>query len=146
MKAYSVVVQFGDQQQHSLKLYQYYKNVISKYCTECVATMGSMSGEELLKQLAELWEKQTILVYWMQRVFQYLDRFFTKNNNEYPDLFSAALQTFSDTVYGHVKDRCVRAMIEVINREREGYEIDQDILKILVEMLCTVGGDKPEIK
>jgi len=145
MEAYSVVVQFGDQQQHSYKLYQYYKTVISNYCQECVVTMTGLTGEELLKRLAELWEKQTILVFWMQRVFQYLDRFFTKNNNEYPDLFSAALNTFNETVYGIVKDRCIKAMIEVINRERNGHDIDQDVLKVLVEMLCTVGDTQPKI-
>merc|ERR1719401_1334674 len=36
-------------------------------------------------------------------------------------------------------------MIEVINREREGYEVDQDCLKTLVEMLCTVGDNQPKV-
>merc|ERR1740120_646699 len=61
MKAYSVVIQFGDQQQHSFKLYSYYKRVIHDYCAECVVSMDDLTGEELLKKLAELWEKQTIL-------------------------------------------------------------------------------------
>mmetsp|Transcript_44914 Transcript_44914/g.124911 ORF Transcript_44914/g.124911 Transcript_44914/m.124911 type:complete len:754 (-) Transcript_44914:201-2462(-) len=145
MKAYSVVVQFGDQQQHSFKLYSYYKKVISEYCEESVALMNGCSGEELLKRLAELWEKQTILVFWMQRVFQYLDRFFTKNNNEYPDLFSAALRSFQEAVYDRVKDKCIGAMIETINRERNGNDIDQDVISLLVEMLCTVGDPQPKI-
>jgi len=145
MEAYSVVVQFGDQQNHSLKLYQYYKTVIENYCVEVVGSMGGVTGEDLLKRLSELWEKLTILVFWMQRVFQYLDRFFTKNNNEYPCLFLAALNVFCDTVYGVVKERCIRAMIEVINRERNCYEIDQDALKTLVEMLCTVGDSEPKV-
>ncbi|CAE8622048.1 unnamed protein product, partial [Polarella glacialis] len=125
MKAYSVVVQFGDQQQHSSKLYAYYKKVISDFCSESVDRMGRLSGEDLLKSLAELWEKNTILVFWMQRVFQYLDRFFTKNNNEFPDLFSAALRAFTDTVYELVKDKCIAAMIDVIDRERNGHDVDQ---------------------
>jgi len=145
MKAYSVVVQFGDQQQHSYKLYSYYKKVISDYCEESVNLMSSCAGQELLKKLAELWENQTILVFWMQRVFQYLDRFFTKNNNEYPALFSAALRAFQEVVYDKVKERCIKAMIDVINRERDGREIDQDVLRALVEMLCTVGDPDPKI-
>mmetsp|Transcript_81622 Transcript_81622/g.210149 ORF Transcript_81622/g.210149 Transcript_81622/m.210149 type:complete len:755 (-) Transcript_81622:486-2750(-) len=146
MKAYSVVVAFGDQQQHSYKLYVYYKKVISEYCQEVMAAMGDCcSGEELLKALAELWEKSTILVFWMQRVFQYLDRFFTKNNNEYPDLFSAALRAFQEAVYDRCKDRCIAAMIDAINRERNRHDIDQDVIRLLVEMLCTVGDPQPKI-
>merc|ERR1719158_1562825 len=99
MTAYSVVVHFGDHQCNSLKLYAYYKKVISEYCEENVAFMLTQSGEVLMASLANLWEKNTILVFWMQRVFQYLDRFFTKTSNEYPDLFSAALQSFQDVVY-----------------------------------------------
>jgi cullin 1 len=146
MKAYSVVVQFGDQQQHSYKLYSYYKKVISEYCEENVLLMTGITGEELLKKLAEFWDKQTILVFWMQRVFQYLDRFFTKsNNNVYPDLFSAALRSFQECVYDKVKDRCIAGMIDVINRERNGEDVDQDVLRLLVEMLCTVGDSSPKI-
>lgn len=129
MKAYSVVVQFGDQQQHSFKLYSYYKKVIQDYCTEAMSSLALVSGEELLSALADLWEKNTILVFWMQRVFQYLDRFFTKSSTEHPDLFKAALQCFTDTVYSKVKDKCVAAMVAVVNRERDGYEINQDYMK-----------------
>lgn len=145
MKAYSVVVQFGDQQQHSLKLYTYYKRVIGEYCEENVAAMKDISGEELLRKLSELWEKQTILVFWMQRVFQYLDRFFTKNNSEYPDLFSAALRSFEESAYNHLKDKCIQALITTINRERNGHDIDQDIVRALIEMLSTVGDGQPKI-
>lgn len=146
MKAYSVVVQFGDQNAHSYKLYSYYKKVITAYCEDGVRDMTEITGEELLKKLAELWEKQTILVFWMQRVFQYLDRFFTKsNNNVYPDLFSAARAAFQDTVYVTLKERCLGAMVGAINRERNGQDVEQDVLRLLVEMLRIVGDPQPKI-
>eukprot|EP00438_Fugacium_kawagutii_P001700 Skav220821 [mRNA] locus=scaffold477:14207:14866:+ [translate_table: standard] len=145
MKAYSVVVQFGDQQQHSVKLYVYYKQVIQGYCSEAIPQLTQLSGEELLSALAQLWEKNTILVFWMQRVFQYLDRFFTKSSTEYPDLFRAALQCFTDTVYNKVRDKTVAAMVDVINRERDGHEVNQGVLRLLVEMLCTVGDAGPKV-
>ncbi|CAJ1446781.1 unnamed protein product [Effrenium voratum] len=145
MKAYSVVVQFGDQSHHSFRLYSYYKEVIFNYCQEAMPQLAQLSGEELLKALAQLWEKNRILIFWMQRVFQYLDRFFTKGNAEHPDLFKAALQCFTETVYSKVKDRCVAAMVAEVNRERDGAEVDQDVLRLLVEMLCTVGDSSPKV-
>lgn len=147
MKAYSVVVQFGDQDHHSWKLYSYYKKVISEYCEQNVALMRTQSGEELLTSLANLWEKNTILVFWMQRVFQYLDRFFTRSNKGYgiADLFSAALECFKEVVYDRLKQKCISAMLDAINKERNCFQIDQDVLKKLIEMLCTVGGSSPTI-
>eukprot|EP00746_Dinoflagellata_sp_MGD_P067039 gnl/MRDRNA2_/MRDRNA2_27693_c0_seq1.p1 gnl/MRDRNA2_/MRDRNA2_27693_c0~~gnl/MRDRNA2_/MRDRNA2_27693_c0_seq1.p1 ORF type:complete len:782 (-),score=151.63 gnl/MRDRNA2_/MRDRNA2_27693_c0_seq1:146-2437(-) len=144
MTAYSVVVQFGDAQQDSLKLYSYYKKVIHEYCEDNVAYLHAHSGEELLSTLANLWEKNTILVYWMQRVFQYLDRYFTKGSNEYPDLFSTALQCFREVVYEKLKQKCISAMIDAVNKERNGSEIDRDVMKKLIEMLCIL--DVPSSK
>ncbi|CAE7529703.1 CUL3A [Symbiodinium natans] len=145
MKAYSVVVQFGDQQQHSFKLYSYYKKVISDYCKDAMAQLQPLAGEDLLNALAQLWEKNTILVFWMQRVFQYLDRFFTKSSTEYPELFKAAVQAFSEHVFSKLKARCVDAMVAQVNRERDGTDIDQDVMRRLVEMLCTVGDTGPKV-
>mmetsp|Transcript_9325 Transcript_9325/g.23197 ORF Transcript_9325/g.23197 Transcript_9325/m.23197 type:complete len:791 (-) Transcript_9325:254-2626(-) len=145
MKAYSVVVQFGDQQQHSLKLYAYYKKVIVEYCDEGLASVSGIYGGELIAKLADNWEKQTILTFWMQRVFQYLDRFFTKNTVEYPELFTIALRLFKEKVYEMVKDRMVAAIIDVINKERDGHDVSQDTLRQLIELLCTVGDMQPKI-
>jgi len=145
MKAYSVVVQFGDQQQHSFKLYSYYKKVISDYCKNGMIELQNLAGEDLLHAMAQLWEKNTILVFWMQRVFQYLDRFFTKSSTEYPDLFKAAAQAFAEHVFSKLKAKCVEALVAQVNRERDGVDIDQDVLRRLVEMLCTVGDAGPKV-
>mmetsp|Transcript_41719 Transcript_41719/g.117933 ORF Transcript_41719/g.117933 Transcript_41719/m.117933 type:complete len:751 (-) Transcript_41719:296-2548(-) len=145
MKAYSVVVQFGDQQQPSHKLYLYYKKVIVEYCEENVSLILDCSGEDFLRKLADFWEKHTMLVYWMQRVFQYLDRFFTKNSSDYPDLFLLALRSFEETVYKVLKDRCAASLIDAVNQERDGREIDQDVVRSVIEMLCTVGCVEPVV-
>eukprot|EP00930_Biecheleria_cincta_P062765 TRINITY_DN4820_c0_g1_i1.p1 TRINITY_DN4820_c0_g1~~TRINITY_DN4820_c0_g1_i1.p1 ORF type:complete len:762 (+),score=158.73 TRINITY_DN4820_c0_g1_i1:55-2340(+) len=145
MQAYSVVVQFGDQNQHSSKLYMYYTKVIKEYCEDSAASLTGLTGEELLKVLSNVWSNTTILVFWLQRVFQYLDRFFTKNNPDHPDLFRQALNVFTDAVYKLVKERCVNAMVQVINKERDGGDVEQDVLRLLVEMLCTVGDSTPKI-
>lgn len=107
--------------------------------------LQKLAGEDLLHALAQLWEKNTILVFWMQRVFQYLDRFFTKSSTEYPDLFKAAAQAFSEHVFSKLKAKCVEALVAQVNRERDGVEIDQDVLRRLVEMLCTVGDAGPKV-
>mmetsp|Transcript_82470 Transcript_82470/g.229897 ORF Transcript_82470/g.229897 Transcript_82470/m.229897 type:complete len:757 (+) Transcript_82470:83-2353(+) len=145
MKAYSVVVHFGDQQQDASKLYAYYKKVISEYCEENVDDMKISSGDDLLRRLANLWEKHTILSFWMQRVFQYLDRFFTKNANEYPALFSTALRSFQVCVYDVVKSTVTKAMVEAINRDRDGHAADLETMRLLVEMLCVVNDPQPKI-
>ena len=36
-------------------------------------------------------------------------------------------------------------MVQVVNREREGHEVDQCVLRLLVEMLCTIGDGAPKV-
>eukprot|EP00971_Amphidinium_carterae_P106308 2105775-Amphidinium_carterae.1 len=63
---------------------------------------------------------------------------------EYPDLFSTAMQVF-EAVYTDVKERCATALVAVVNRERNGEEINSDVARKVVEMFCTVGGKSPKI-
>jgi hypothetical protein len=62
--------------------------------------LKDLTGQPLLAKLAGLWEKHTILVFWMQRGFMYLDRFYTKNS-ENDALFKAGLGEFQKSVYNN---------------------------------------------
>eukprot|EP00932_Pfiesteria_piscicida_P007280 SRR837773.1731.p1 GENE.SRR837773.1731~~SRR837773.1731.p1 ORF type:complete len:216 (+),score=77.51 SRR837773.1731:98-649(+) len=152
MKAYSVVVQFGDQPQHSLKLYNFYKEVVQGYCRELIAGLTGVTGSDFISKLARFWEKLTILIYWLQRVFQYLDRFFTQKADsdlsivEKPQLFTAAVQIFSSEVYTKLCDKMVVEVIAEINRERDGLMVDVDALRLVIEAFCIVDNRQPKVE
>ena len=116
----------------SFKLYSYYTKVVTNFYTETVQEVNDWAGEEFLAKMADLWEKHRIPSFWMQWVFQDLDRCLTNN------LFSTAPRSFQDSIYTKLKDRCVKALINVINRERNGEGVNQDVIRTLVKMFCTV--------
>lgn len=144
MNAYSVVVRFGDEAMHAIKLYAYYKSIVQQFCNEGIISLADVPGNELLRKAADLWEKMAILTYWMQRVFQYLDRFYTKNNKEQA-LFEAALNIFNETVYENAKENIISAMVNEITNERNGQAVDQGVLRQITELLCTVDGKQAKI-
>eukprot|EP00405_Crypthecodinium_cohnii_P044611 CAMPEP_0206578284 /NCGR_PEP_ID=MMETSP0325_2-20121206/31870_1 /ASSEMBLY_ACC=CAM_ASM_000347 /TAXON_ID=2866 /ORGANISM="Crypthecodinium cohnii, Strain Seligo" /LENGTH=754 /DNA_ID=CAMNT_0054083891 /DNA_START=10 /DNA_END=2274 /DNA_ORIENTATION=- len=145
MKAYTVVVQFGDVEQNSIKMYKYYSSVLEGYCDEGLAAVKDLAGSSLIKKLAEHWEKQKILIYWMQRVFTYLDRYFTNVNNDHPKLFTKAVRIFRRKVYDVIRTAMADAAIAEIDRERDGQEVLADCLRELVEMMCTLDDAEPKI-
>jgi cullin 3 len=146
IKAYSVVVHFGDQQNHTEPLYKYYVTTVETYCKEVAAPLHEHQGMQLLKEVANVWEKATILIFWMQRVFLYLDRFFTKNNQEHPDLCTKALRIFKSEIYDVIKEPVIHSFLECIKSERSGDDIDNNILNKVTEMLTTVGDASPVVR
>uniref|UniRef100_A0A0G4IB85 Cullin family profile domain-containing protein n=1 Tax=Chromera velia CCMP2878 TaxID=1169474 RepID=A0A0G4IB85_9ALVE len=145
MNGYMIIVHFGDQQAHSNRLYQFYTETIQGYCKSIVEGIQELRGRPLLEAIAAQWEKITILVYWMQRLFTYLDRYFTRNNNENPDLFQCGLLQFQRTVYDPLKLFVKEATIDEINKERDGESVDRKMLRRIIEMYCTVGDREVKI-
>lgn len=55
---------------------------------------------------------------WMRKFFTYLDRYFVRHNS-LPSLHVSGLKFFKELVYDVVKQDVVRAMLQMINLERE---------------------------
>eukprot|EP00916_Digyalum_oweni_P002115 GHVL01003944.1.p1 GENE.GHVL01003944.1~~GHVL01003944.1.p1 ORF type:complete len:732 (-),score=100.48 GHVL01003944.1:1221-3416(-) len=143
--AYSVVVQFGDDPTNSRALYDYYRMVITNFCKDSIFEFDNISGMDFLTAVQTLWKKQTILVFWMQRMFQYLDRFLTKCNTETPPLFVCGLNCFHNIIYKPLANKISAYFVEAVNNERDGSLVDASVLKNLVEMFCTVGNEDAQV-
>ncbi|CAN0447379.1 unnamed protein product, partial [Laminaria digitata] len=92
-----------------------------------VSALGDQHGEFLLKELVRRWSNHKIMNQWMQKFFQYLDRYYVKHHS-LPSLSEAGLKHFKNLVYDVVKMTVVNAMLDVINKEREGTIIDRALI------------------
>ena len=134
VNAYSKVLELADIDENGKHLYRYYKNIIQRYTT-CVvkAELLFLRGVDLLKKLALRWQNHKMLVYWMRKIFNYLDRYYIKNANE-DCLFLAGVKIFKEEVFAHIKVAVKTALLNQINSERNGTEIDTNIIK--ESLLC----------
>lgn len=134
VNAYSKVLELADIDENGKYLYEYYKNTIKDYTIRTVKReLSSMKGVELLKKLAFRWQNHKMLVYWMRKIFYYLDRYYIKNSNS-PNLFLAGVTIFKDDVFSFIKHAVKNALLEQINEERNGAVIDTDVIK--ESLLC----------
>lgn len=145
MKAYTVVVHFGDDREHSPALYKYYIEVIAGYIEDHTIQIDECFHDALVSRVALLWEKVGILIFNMHKVFMFLDRFFITDKTPFPNLFAEPLQHFEAVVYPRVKVQCISSMVQIIDRERDGEEVDRAMMKRLVELFCTLGESVPKI-
>jgi cullin 1 len=123
----------------SEQLYERHGRTIAEYlkCT-VVPTLKDKHGEFLLKELVRRWENHKIMNSWFFKFFMYLDRYYVKHHS-LPTLSEAGLRNFKVLVYDIVKVDVVRAMLEVVDKEREGAMIDRGLLSSCQELFEAMG-------
>lgn len=94
--------------------------------------------EFFLQELVKRWQNHKLMNKWMSRFFMYLDRYYVKHHS-LPTLDEAGLQSFDRVVFQKVKGRVKWAMIELIEKERNGEIIDQTLMRNCVEIFEVMG-------
>ena len=93
---------------------------------------------EFLEELIFRWENHIIMNKWYSKFFTYLDRFYVKHNS-LPSLSQAGLTAFKTHVYEHVKFSAKNAIIDLIDKERDGEIIKKDLIKNTVKLFESMG-------
>mmetsp|Transcript_13518 Transcript_13518/g.15845 ORF Transcript_13518/g.15845 Transcript_13518/m.15845 type:complete len:774 (-) Transcript_13518:280-2601(-) len=122
-------------------LYEKHGEVIAEYLQEEVQpSLRGKQGLPLMKEVVKMWKRHAILNKWMKKIFLYLDRYHVKAKN-LPTLNEASLAKFKELVFDVVKQPLANAMLDAVNREREGELVDADLFKECVVVFGAMGND-----
>ncbi|VVA29651.1 PREDICTED: cullin-1 [Prunus dulcis] len=83
------------------------------------------------------------MVRWLLRFFHYLDRFYIAERSV-PGLNEVGFNCFRDLVYREVNANVRVAIIGLINKEREGEQIDRALLKNVIDVFVEIGKGQME--
>ncbi|CAH8250975.1 unnamed protein product [Arabidopsis lyrata] len=123
----------------SQQLYDKYRGVIDDYNKQTVLpAIRKKHGEYMLRELVKRWANHKVLVRWLSRFFDYLDRYFVPRRNLLT-LNSVGLTSFRDLVYQEIQSNAKDAVLELIHKEREGEQIDRSLLKNVIDVYCENG-------
>ncbi len=81
------------------------------------------------------------MVRWMQRFFQYLDRFYVEINS-LMNLTDQGYKIFKSVVFQPLINNITSAVLSAIDRERNEELIDVDLMKKTVEIYLYLSGEK----
>ncbi|KAG5567688.1 hypothetical protein RHGRI_003032 [Rhododendron griersonianum] len=143
---------------HSARLYNKYKEVLEEYISSsggdamqsysCVfrvflsvqvlPSLREKHDEFMLRELMKRWANYKDLVMLLSKIFHYLDRYFVLRR-VLPDLNAVGLTCFHDLVYRELKGEVRDAVITLIYQEREGEQIDQALLKNVLNFFVEIG-------
>jgi cullin 1 len=120
-------------------LYERYAKAINKYLLDVIVpSLKQKQGDNLLMEGVKRWRDHNLVVRWMQKLFTYLDRYYTKHNNR-DSLRDVGLKCFLDHVYGSVKKDMSTALLSKILAERNGDIIDKAVMKDGVQLFIDMG-------
>ena len=79
--AYTIVCNFCDCDSGSEALFDYHNKTIQKYIEDCYKIVSRETTTQLIDSFIKQTDNINFIIYWMKRIFTYLDKFFTKEKN-----------------------------------------------------------------
>jgi len=120
-------------------LYDRYKRCISQYLTDrVVPSLKEKQGEILLTEAVKRWRDHNIVVRYMVKLFNYLDRYYTKHSNR-DSLKDVGLKCYQQLVYESIKKDMAQALLDKVLKERNGESIDRSMMKDGVNLFIEMG-------
>ncbi|KAI9911882.1 hypothetical protein PsorP6_009299 [Peronosclerospora sorghi] len=124
---------------YSEQLYDRHGQTFDTYLAQNVLPRLEQAHDAfLLQALVHRWTNHKLMMKWMSRFFMYLDRYYVKHHS-LPTLDEAGLQSFDRMVFQRVKARVKDAMLDLIEKERNGEMIDTTLVRQCVEIFEVMG-------
>ncbi|XP_012842209.1 PREDICTED: cullin-1-like isoform X2 [Erythranthe guttata] len=124
---------------HTARLYEKYQESYVEYIlTTVLPSLNEKNGELMLRELVIRWSNHKIMVDCLSKFFHYIDRYYVVRLYLIP-CKEVGLLTFRDLVYYKIKGKVRDAVICLINREREGEQIDRVLLKNVLDFFVEIG-------
>jgi cullin 1 len=138
----------------SEQMYERYTSAIHNYLTEKVEPsfqaarkqQGGGFDAAFLNEWKQRWTNQKLIVKGLSKLFMYLDRFYTPNTDGVNSLKEQGFKLYKDHVFDHFSSNARQAILNCVEKERNGEEQDrtllQEAVKVFVEMGYNYAGKK----
>ena len=145
MNAYSKVQTYtdiGDEQ--SEELFKYYTKTIEDFIKECAKKIKRVSNNELIDDFIRTTENINFLIYWMIRIFTYLDRFYTRSKNK-NSLAKNALDLHRDHYFNQIEEKIEKEVNKLIKEDRNCNIESRSKIKIILSIINDLDLKNPKI-
>ena len=141
LKAVFIVELFADKGNDN-KLYDYHNKTIENYVIECTKKLSS--GNINLDEYFFYTKNINFLIYWMNRIFGYLDRWYTKVKVKV-SLSEGAMKIYKSILFEKLKSKIFIEVGRLINEERKGNIESKNKIKKFLEIFNDLNLEHPQI-
>ena len=145
MNAYTIVQNLADSgDNESEALFNYHNSTIQKYIEDCYKTISKESTNQLIDSVIKYTEKINFLIYWMNRIFTYLDRFYTKAKSK-NTLSQNAIKLYREHFFDHLAQDVYTEVNKLIKEDRNCNLESRPKIKIILKIIHDIDLDNPKI-
>ena len=145
MNAYTIVQNLADSgDNESEALFNYHNSTIQKYIEDCYKTISKESTNQLIDSVIKYTEKINFLIYWMNRIFTYLDRFYTKAKSK-NTLSQNSIRLYRDHFFDPISQEVYTEVNKLIKEDRNCNLESRPKIKIILKILFDIDLNNPKI-
>ena len=142
---YNIIQIFGDLgDNESESLFQYHNEVIKDYLEKCFKLISSKPKDELIDLFIKQTENINILLYWLNRIFTYLDRFYLKARNK-KLLAVNEMKLYKEIYFNPLKDDIYKELSKFIKQDRNGNKESRKKIKSIMRILNDMDISEPKV-
>ena len=142
---YNIIFDFsllGDNESESLFLF--HNEVVKDYIEKCFKIISSQPTDELI----DLFIKQTydinFLLYWLNRIFTFLDRVYMKEKHR-GSLAENEMEFYKELYFNPIKDDIYKELGKLIKQDRNGNKETRNKIKSIMKILNALDIMEPQI-
>jgi len=133
--AYNMVLhKYGD------RLYKGLQQVVDEHLKGVANDVAAANDDAFLEALNKAWSDHKISMLMIRDILMYMDRVYVMHHNV-PTVYDLGLMLFRDNIArsARVKDRLLKMILSLIQKERTGEVINRGLLKNITQMLIDLG-------
>ena len=146
MTAYTAVNTCANEgEQQSNLLFQYHNNIIDSYINDCFIQFNKDKNNDIIDSFIYYTDHINTLIYWMNIIFCYLDRFYTVAKI-HSSLAKSALNLYKLDFFEHLKNKIFISVNKLIEEDRKGNKEFRQKIKAIMSILHCLDFEYPGIK
>jgi cullin 3 len=145
MNAYTIVHSMADQgDEQSSELFKYHNDTIQGFVDDCYKIISKESSNQLIDKFISVTENINFLIYWMNRIFTYLDRFYTKAKSK-QTLCQNAMNSYKEHLFDKIQNNIYIEVNKLIKEDRNCNIESRPKIKTILKILYDIDLSSPKI-
>jgi len=145
MNAYTIVQGMADEGDTQCEtLFDYHNKTVQKYIEDCYKIVSKESSNHLINAVIEQTEKINFLIYWMFRIFIYLDRFYTKAKSK-NSLSQNSIRLYREHFFNPLENDIFTEVNKLIKEDRNCNTEARPKIKTILKIIYDIDLANPQI-
>ena len=144
MNSYNLIIKIVDSNKDKCEaLFNYYNKIISDFIEDCYKKLSKVPNSQLIDSLIKNTDKINFLIYWMNKIFSYLDR--SLKDKKKKSLCKSSLELYVNKLFDPLKSEIFKEVNKLIKDDRNCNLESRQKIKVVMKIINSLDFFFPKI-